>query len=306
MKKSPDNQLFFNFEIPEELPVPVPEPIAAEPEPAVEEIPADAIAETPCGEAEETAPQTPEVLEVRSSKFQLVQAVLAHLVRQGAMGAALQVPCRQRKFVADVAGYFSCYSKRFNQLESTVLVEVYSRRSECIPECAGRTAVMEELDLLKEQRAALEEVIRREEPELRVNDELFEEIRSFDYTRSSNSEYHKVCKRIRSLEQSLYRGTPMELLAKANVSDYMIAAVPENMISLREVPDSWGLWYIREDKSVYEVKEPVRQECTAASRHHLVQNIGHCALSSVLFAHGVKVRADGKVRFTRQPKARRK
>jgi hypothetical protein len=98
----------------------------------------------------------------------------------------------------------------------------------------------------------------------------------------------------------------MELLAKANVSDYMIAAVPENMISIREVPDSWGLWYIREDKSVYEVKEPVRQECTAASRHHLVQNIGHCALSSVLFAHGVKVRADGKVRFTRQPKARRK
>lgn len=306
MKKSPDNQLFFNFEIPEELPVPVPEPIAAEPETAPVEETGAVLAENPCECAAEPAPQAPEVLEVRSSKFQLVQAVLAHLVRQGAMGAALQVPCRQRKFVADVAGYFSCYSKRFNQLESTVLVEVYSRRSECIPECAGRGAVMDELDSLKDQRAALEEVIRREEPQLRVNDELFEEIRSFDYSRSSNAEYHKVCKRIRSLEQSLYRGTPMELLAKANVSDYMIAAVPENMISIREVPDSWGLWYIREDKSVYEVKEPVRQECTAASRHHLVQNIGHSALSSVLFAHGVKVRADGKVRFTRQPKARRK
>lgn len=188
MKKSPDNQLFFNFEIPEELPVPVPEPIAAEPEVVQAEDAGTAVAENPCEQIADAEMPTPAVLEVRSS----------------------------------------------------------------------------------------------------------------------NAEYHKVCKRIRSLEQSLYRGTPMELLAKANVADYMIAAVPENMISIREVPDSWGLWYIREDKSVYEVKEPVRQECTAASRQHLVQNIGHSALSSVLFAHGVKVRADGKVRFTRQPKARRK
>ena len=75
MKKSPDNHLFFNFEIPEELPVPVPEPIAVEPETAAE-VPAETVEENLCAEIVETAPQTPEVLEVRSSKFQLVQAVL--------------------------------------------------------------------------------------------------------------------------------------------------------------------------------------------------------------------------------------
>ena len=54
------------------------------------------------------------------------------------------------------------------------------------------------------------------------------------------------------------------------------------------------------------VVNPDLQECSAESRLHLVQNIGHAALNSVLFANGIRIKSNGNVRFTRPPKARRK
>ena len=104
----------------------------------------------------------------------------------------------------------------------------------------------------------------------------------------------------------MYKGTRMEQLARSGVADYLIIAVPENMISADEMPDNWGVWYIMPDKSIREVKTPEKQQCSELNRLHLMQNIGHAALNSVLFANGVKITQNGAVRFTRQPRARRK
>ena len=145
-----------------------------------------------------------------------------------------------------------------------------------------------------------------EEPYLRAEDELFDEFRSYDYSRSVNKDYHKLCRRIASLQQSLYKGTRMEQLAKADVADYLVIAVPENLLTLEEIPDDWGLWYIMPDRSVREIQSPARQECSEASRIHLAQNIGRAALNNVLFANGIKLLYNNKARFTRPPKARRK
>ena len=166
--------------------------------------------------------------------------------------------------------------------------------------------MLEELSELREKRTVMEQSIRIEEPDLWVEEELFDEFRTFDYSRSTNKEYHKLCRRINSLQQSLYKGTRMEQLARADVADYLVMAVPENMLSEKEIPDGWGLWYIMPDKSVKVVVNPALQECSSESRLHLVQNIGHAALNCVLFANGVKLKSNNKVRFTRPPRARRK
>ena len=313
MNKSSDKQLFFDFDA----------PVAAAPvNETVEENLSDLLeatepvelsvenAATPDAVPEpvaETLPETPAVEEPHKlDRFALLQAALAYLAQSGAAGAALQVPCRLRKFQADVAAYYSCYRKRINHLERTLVVDVYTERKQCLPESAGRGAMLEELSELREKRTAMEQVIRIEEPNLWVEEELFDEFRTFDYSRSTNKEYHKLCRRINSLQQSLYKGTRMEQLARADVADYLVMAVPENMLSEKEIPDGWGLWYIMPDKSVKVVVNPALQECSSESRLHLVQNIGHAALNCVLFANGVKLKSNNKVRFTRPPRARRK
>lgn len=296
MKNSSDNQLFFDFDAPLNVPEKVSEEI-----PAAEKT---QLTVAPCAEIEKTVPavEAPR----KTDKFVLQQAVLAYLVQNGAAGAALQVPCRLRKFQADVAAYYSNYRRRINHLERTVVVDIYTGRNQCLPECAGRDAMLEELAGLRAERAEMEAQIRIDEPHLRAEDELFDEFRSYEYSRSSNKKYHKLCRRIASIQQSLYKGTRMEQLAKADVADYLIMAVPEGMLSKDEIPDNWGLWYVDENRKVKAVVNPELQECSAESRLHLVQNIGHAALNSVLFANGIKVKSNGNVRFTRPPKARRK
>jgi len=290
MKKDSENQLYFDFDAPAVIPEAA--EVAAAPElPEVAEVPVD-----PAVLKEEKA----------LNEFELYQAVMAHLVKLGAAAGALHVPCRQKKYKAPVAAYFSEYRNRHHRLAGTVVVDIYSKRSQCLPECAGSQAVSRELVELKQQRSAMEEQIRIEEPHLRAEDELFDEFRSYNYSQSSNKKYHKLCRRIASLQQSLYKGTRMEQLAKAAVADQLIIAVPENMISSEEMPDNWGVWYIMPDKSIREVKAPEKQPCSQLSQLHLLQNISRAAFGSVLFANGIKVRADGKVRFTRPPRARRK
>ena len=296
MKKDSENQLFFDFDAP-----PPPVPIKPAPE-VVAEIAEEVQPTVPQIEPEPVLKEKPEGL----SEHELYQAVLAHLVKQGAASAALHVPCRQRKFKTPVAAYFSEYKGKHNRLSGTVAVDIYSKRCQCLPDCAGSQAVARELVELKQQRNVMEAEIRIAEPHLRAEDELFDEFRSYDYSRSCNKDYHKLCRRISSLEQSLYKGTRMEQLAKAAVADHLIIAVPENLITAEEMPDSWGVWYIMPDKSICEVKAPEKQECSEASRLHLMQNIGHAALNSVLFVNGIKFRKDGKARFTRPPRARRK
>ena len=315
MKKSSDKQLFFDFDAPVAA-APVNETVeenASDLFEAVEtvELPTEVEAvTTPEPVAEVVAEPVPEIPAVEEphklDRFALLQAALAYLAQSGAAGAALQVPCRLRKFQADVAAYYSCYRKRINHLERTLVVDVYTERKQCLPESAGRGAMLEELSELREKRTAMEQVIRIEEPNLWVEEELFDEFRTFDYSRSTNKEYHKLCRRINSLQQSLYKGTRMEQLARADVADYLVMAVPENMLSEKEIPDGWGLWYIMPDKSVKVVVNPALQECSSESRLHLVQNIGHAALNCVLFANGVKLKSNNKVRFTRPPRARRK
>ena len=329
MKKDSDNQLFFDFDTPGCSSLPVMEAAANKdaaivdaselpPEVELEAESADiaeaAVAVSTAVEQQMIAEEQNEVQKAEKKprktsgnpELPLYQAVLAHLVREGVSAAALNVPCRQKKYHAPVAAYYSEYTKRLNRLSGTVVVDVYSKRCQCLPECAGAQAVARELVELKQQRGAMEAQIRIDEPHLLAEDELFDEFRSFDYNRSCNKEYHKLCRRIRSLEQSLYKGTRMEQLAKAAVADHLIIAVPENMISADEMPDNWGVWYIMPDRSIREVKAPEKQECSQESRLHLMQNIGHAALNSVLFAQGVKVDNSGRTRFTRQPRARRK
>lgn len=272
MAKSGDEQLWFDF------------------------APADA-------EAAAAPPETaaPDELTIR-------QAVLAHLMREGYSGAALKVPGKLRKFPADIAAFRLHDGVRSGETTCCVMIDIRTDRASCLPECGGRDEVAAELKSLRRRKAELEAEIRRTEPELRETDELFDEFQSYTYDRSANTEYQALRRRLEALQQAFFKGTRMERLSRAAAADYLYLAVPEGLIEPEELFEGWGLWYIRPDHSLVEVRPAAPRDCGDRERALLVRNIAQAAFGQVLFAQGVHgaPRDPGSIYFTRPPRARRK
>ena len=247
------------------------------------------------------APAVPDELVIR-------QAVLAHLVREGFAGAALKVPGVLRKFPADIAAFRPAPGGKTGEVTCCVMVDIRTDRADCLPECGGREEAARELADLRRRKLELEAEIRAAEPELRENDELFDEFQSFAYRDSANQDYHKLCRRLENLQQALFKGTRMERLSRAAAADLLYLAVPEGLIEPDELLDGWGLWYILPDRTLREVRPALPRDCGERERTLLVRNIAQAALNNVLFAqgvHGLKRGAE-TLYFTRPPRARRR
>lgn len=236
------------------------------------------------------------------------QAVLAHLIAEGYAGAALKVPGKLRKFPADIAAFRLHDGMRNGETTCCVMVDIRTDRARCLPECGGRSEVADELKALRRRKAELEAEIRRTEPELRETDELFDEFQSYSYDQSANAEYQALRRRLDALQQAYFKGTRMERLSRAAAADLLYLAVPEGLIEPEELLEGWGLWYVRPDRSLVEVRPAAQRDCGDRERALLVRNIAQAAFGHVLFAQGVHSvpRDPGSVYFTRPPRARRK
>jgi len=100
----------------------------------------------------------------------------------------------------------------------------------------------------------------------------------------------------------------MEIIRRSGVADRLYLAVPANLITKNEVAPGWGLVYIHQDYSCsIELEAQSQTEWVEdAARNHLALNIARANLNSLLFANGVRLKADGKTEFTLPPRRRRK
>jgi len=278
-------------------PPPPPAPPPAEPPPA----------ETPAAEpAAEPSPR----------KFLLQRAVLRWLVEERAPTAvALEVPTRVARFRADVAAFWSAPRRnprdegprRLLVPTRTTIVECYTEREECWPDCVRTAEIMPLLQGCKARRADLESEVRQSEPELRDSSSLFEEYASWHFDRSRNPDYQTVLREIEVLERALVEGTRFEQVRSAEVADQLFLAVPAGLMRADEVANGWGLLWVHPDLHVTVEKDADRRACHEANRIHLVQNIAAAATRAVLMTGGVRRdRTSEKAFFVRTPRARRK
>ena len=246
--------------------------------------------------------------DVISSK-ELRRAIVRWLLPEEPSGMGLMVPTRISRYQADVAAFWSKSVMRQGRKVlcpvKTVIIEVRHDRERCWPDCATKNELLPMLRVEKARRDQLETIIRRNEPELRLDDNLFLEYESWNYVHSHNKEYHQCINRINDIERSLYGGTRFDKIRQAQLADYLYLAVPTGSVHPHEVADGWGLLYVSKDFKVELIKDPEDGCCPMENKLHLVQNISTSSLKNLLFINGISVDKKGESRFVRIPRRRR-
>lgn len=238
----------------------------------------------------------------------LRRAVLGWLIPQNPTGIGVLVPTRILRFQADVAAFWSLPNKKKGKHLSpckTTIVEIRNDREHCWPDCSKHEELLRLLKEKKEMRKSLEASIRKNEPGLKDNDNLFNEYESWHYEESRNKNYHKCCRQIEEMEHSLYRGSRFEQIRRAHVADYLYLAVPAGTVHPYELADGWGLIEVYPDMKTALIKNAENWNCPEANRIHLIQNIAMACKKSLLFSHGIYENAKGSPVFSPVPRRRR-
>jgi hypothetical protein len=238
------------------------------------------------------------------------RAVMGWLIEQEPSGTGLMVPTRISRFRADAAAFWSKpirkNGKNILYPVKSIIVEVRHNREECWPDCAKKDELLPLLKIEKIHRKEIEKIIRKTEPELQLNDNLFPEFESWNYSLSSNKIYFECCNKISEIEHSLYNGSRFERVREALLADFLYLAVPAGAVHKDEIADGWGLLYVSDDLTVTVVKEADNWECPLENKFHLVQNISKACMKSLFFSQGINIDKNGNTHFVRPPRRRRK
>lgn len=242
----------------------------------------------------------------------LCAAVLGRLAQRNPSALACQVPVFRKKMIVAAAAAFyddGTGRRKWNQPAETIAVEIFTSREECLPQCGNNQTLLGKLNMLELEKSRMEEHIRREEPELKIVSDLFDDEHNsaFDYRSSKKYPYNEIIAEIERTRHILYKGSRLESIRRAGVADWLYLAVPENMIAPHELAPGWGLWYVDREFNCVEALPAVRQtEVSPEGRNNLALNIAKSAMEQVLFANGVVVTPDNNVKLHIPPKRRRK
>lgn len=246
----------------------------------------------------EPAASTPSHKEVR-------QALAAWVLKLEPTGIGFKVPARFTKFQADIAAFWSSPVGRYLKPVRTAVVEIRRGREECWPECSNRNQLLPKLRELKEKREKLREDIRRDEPELRRDDNLFEEYVDWDYDLSNNRNYHRCMRQIRETEKALYNGSRFEMIRRTGVANLLYLAVPDGSVSPDEIADGWGLIYWNDNLEITLVRQADSITCMEKARLHLIQKIAESNMSDFMHANGLRKLPEGRFGLTTTPRKRK-
>lgn len=255
---------------------------------------------------EQQAQERAAKLQAERLSVKLKKSVLAWMSSQNPTGISLDVPTRISKYKASIAAFWSVPVRKVLKPEKTIIVELRNGRDECWPDCGEKEKLLPILEIEKEKIKVLRETIKKEEPQLRENDSLFDDIDIWHFEKSENKEYHKSVRKVEKLEHAIYKGSVFEKIRSARVADFLYLAVPEGSVKPTELADGWGLLYIKEDHSVEVVAEPFNWNSSTENRYHLIQNMAASSIGKILFTQGVNLTEKGEVYFSTLPKRRRR
>ena len=138
-------------------------------------------------------------------------------------------------------------------------------REECWVNCANADEITGGLVELRQERARLESEIRQQEPDLKDSNVLFEELATWDYSKSANPSYKNIQQNINWMESILYLGNKIQrIMAKPMLERYYIV-VPEGIMSADELDDKLGLLWMGKDGQLSLLREPQPQATDDAS-----------------------------------------
>ncbi len=251
---------------------------------------------------------TAELITKTFDRLTLRQTVLAFLLSLSPNALALQVPLRKRRYLLDAAVIYG--NKKFNTAATTVAVDVFTSRDECLPACLKSEELFKQLNELENQRLEMESNIRQHEPHLKAPNDLFEDEHNacYEYKKSTLYPYNQLLKKVAKTRHAAYKGSRMQIIRQCAAVDYLYLAVPEGLIQKHELAPGWGLIYLDEHSfSIIEPAPCLSDWVKPELRNHLALNIAQAAKDAVLFANGVLLKPKQiSPTFTAAPRRRRK
>lgn len=189
-----------------------------------------------------------------NDQYVLQRATLAWLaLHEAPTGVAVNVPIRKARTKVDIAAMWcpqpsTDVSKRRNAMRLPAMRSAvflcHTRREDCWPECSQRQDIAKERTAIQAMIESQQAAIRTKEPHLREGNVLFAEFASWNYQRSSDEHYHRLCERVAALDRMLYQGTRIERLAEAQAANQFYLVVPQRCVMPQELRDGWGLLWL--------------------------------------------------------------
>ena len=252
---------------------------------------------------------TPEIPESRKTavpfnRNTMEQSVLAFVLSLHPDAVARNVPTRNAKYRATAGAFWKHARTRGSIVTRTILVMMYDDIGNCFSDCENREERLKKISALQQQKELMEAGIRKNEPHLAAADDLFSEFRSWDYSASVNSEYHRLRRKLERELETLCKGSKLERIRQAGVADQCYLAVPEELIIPDLIPAPWGIVGLNSGSQHFKLirEAEIQENVTPAMRSSFAFNIGTAAANAVCFASGVD--KDGTLR--RPPRKRGK
>lgn len=231
------------------------------------------------------------------------RAALGFLATQDPAGLGMNFPSGIARIKVDAGAYFFGPG-RTPAVDRTIAAVTCIDRNKCWIDASLKANLLKMLTAAQAEKAALEEMLKEKEPDLK-DDSLFPEEQIWDFSRAKSRKYRSCLKKIEKLEYSIYHGSKFERMMFEQTADEFYLIVPAGLITAEELPVEWGLVYIAEDFSATVIRKAVKCPCTQEKRTAFALRAAVAGCGDVLFANGVAVTNKGDVRFHLPPKRRK-
>ena len=223
------------------------------------------------------------------SRTAMEQLALAFIVSLQPDAVARNVPTRNAKYRATAAGFWKHHRSKGSVVTKSALVMMYEDINCCFSDCENREDRLNRINAMQQEKSAMEADIRRDEPHLAAADDLFSEFRTWDYSASVNTAYHRLCRIIAKEVQILNNGSKLERIRQAGVADQCYVAVPVDNLITELIPENWGIVGLENNPPRFTVirEAGLQDNVTPEQRSGFALNIGSAAANAVCFANGV-------------------
>lgn len=221
--------------------------------------------------------------------------------KQGYHSCAFEVALPNCRYRADVCAYMPARQRtRVKQddatlayrlvqcpaVGSTAVFECKQARSDFLKDSRSTRDTLKELKDLHERRTTLERQLRVHYPTLRVNDSLFQDYESHDFSGLEHEGYKKVLTRMALLQKRLYSATKFDTLVRYRCGNLFYIVAEDGIFEPHEVPVGWGLLVRRADR--LELREkPIFQELEDHERLALLHKIALCGTRALNRESGI-------------------
>ncbi|MFT5469064.1 MAG: hypothetical protein ACI8UO_004179 [Verrucomicrobiales bacterium] len=169
---------------------------------------------------------------------QLKAAAFVWAQQSGYSAVGLEIRTPASKFRADAA---ACKPPKNGEPGLTAVFECKQSRADFLKDRHALDENRERLAELTARREKLERQLGVHHPSLRAGDALFQEFESVDLSSLQHAGYQQLLRELNQIQNRIFGKTKFDRMVRWRCADLFYLVVPDGLVELSELPESWGL-----------------------------------------------------------------